>query len=139
VKLYMNWKTKVTHITRDCHQIVAVPEGTAWLEIQEDDVQELCNVGRRYCGYCVSRLLMAAVPAGVEPVPEFREVSMRADIFVRDSARGGEHVRKDRAIEPIEGTEVRVVRDPENPLSVRLAGADGTTIGVPSQGADLHP
>jgi hypothetical protein len=140
LKVYMNWKTRVTHITRDCHQIVAVPEGTPWLETQEEEnVEDLVNVARRYCGFCVSRLLMAAVPAGVEPIPEFRTVPMKSDVYVRDAARGGEHVRKHRAIEPIEGTEVRVTRDPDRPFSERLAGSDGTTVDVTYKGAGLHP
>lgn len=55
--LYMNWRTKVTHLLGDCHQIARVPSDTKWLEVQEGPAEELTDVGRRYCGWCVARVL----------------------------------------------------------------------------------
>ena len=64
LQLWVNWRTKITHLSRDCHQLARIPEGTAWLEMEEGSGEDLTGVGRRYCGWCVSRVVRAADRAG---------------------------------------------------------------------------
>jgi hypothetical protein len=77
--LWVNWKTRITHLSRDCHQIVRVPDDTPWLEPQEGEVKEMIDVGRRYCSWCVGRYLSAGCRAGVVPDADLHPVAERAD------------------------------------------------------------
>jgi len=80
VLLWVNWKTKITHLSEDCHQLGRlIEEPGRVLEIQEGTAEELTSVPRRYCGWCVSRMIRS-----IEGVPftfeaETRENAMRAD------------------------------------------------------------
>lgn len=79
---YMNWKTKITHLLGDCHQIARIEPGTPWLEVQEGTAEELTTVGRRYCGWCVSRCMRAIdqLPEGVfRPDADLHPPAERAD------------------------------------------------------------
>lgn len=79
MELWVNWRTRITHLTRDCHQLARMPADHPMLERQEGPADELTNVGRRYCGWCVARLLRAADRAGVVPDAELHPAAERAD------------------------------------------------------------
>lgn len=82
-ELWVNWRTKITHLDRDCHQIARIPEGTAWLEHEEGDVEELVAIGRRYCSWCVKRYLIAGEAAGIEMGADLHPPAERADYLPR--------------------------------------------------------
>jgi hypothetical protein len=79
MQLWVNWRTRITHLSRDCHQIQRIPEGTTWLEMEEGDVDELTNVGRRYCSWCVGRYLSAGERLAVVPSADLHPPAERAD------------------------------------------------------------
>jgi hypothetical protein len=83
MQLWVNWRTRITHLTRDCHQIARLPETTAWLEHQEGTVDELTNVGRRYCSWCVIRYLSAGERLGLVPDADLHPPAERADYVKR--------------------------------------------------------
>jgi len=87
--LWMNWRTKVTHLFEDCHQITRVPPNTKWLEVQEGSAAELTDVGRRYCGWCCARMLIALdrLPEGsIRPDADLHPPAERADYLTPDQA-----------------------------------------------------
>jgi len=55
---FVNWRTKITHPLGDCHQIARIPPGTSWLERQEGSAEDLSATGRRYCSWCVGRIMI---------------------------------------------------------------------------------
>ncbi len=79
MQVWVNWRTRITHLSRDCHQIQRIPDETAWLEYQEGEVREICGVGRRYCSWCVGRYLMAGEFLGVVPDADLHPPAERAD------------------------------------------------------------
>jgi len=79
MRLWVNWRTRITHLTRDCHQIARVPDETPWLEMVEGEAEELTDQGRRYCGWCVGRLLLATDREGVVPDADLHARAERAD------------------------------------------------------------
>ncbi len=85
MRLWVNWRTRMTHITRDCHQIARIPNGVDWLEFQEGDSIELTSIGRRYCSWCVSRYLVAGDLLSVVPSADMHPPAERADYVVMGS------------------------------------------------------
>jgi hypothetical protein len=83
MQLWVNWRTKITHLSRDCHQIVRVPNETPWLELIDDDIEELMKTGRRYCGWCVGRLLRATDREGIVPDADLHPPAERADYLTK--------------------------------------------------------
>jgi len=79
MKMWVNWQTKITHLSRDCHQLGRVPENVGWLQEQEGTVEWLISVPRRYCSWCVGLYLIAGESVGVDPQPDWREAAERAD------------------------------------------------------------
>lgn len=79
MELWVNWRTRITHLTRDCHQLARIPDETPWLELQEGAADELTDTGRRYCGWCVGRLLRAADRVGLVPDADLHPPAERAD------------------------------------------------------------
>jgi hypothetical protein len=79
MQVWVNWKTRITHLTRDCHQIARLPADTAWLEPVEGEVSEIISVGRRYCSWCVGRYLVAGEYLGVVPDADLHPPAERAD------------------------------------------------------------
>jgi hypothetical protein len=82
MQVWVNWRTRITHLSRDCHQIQRIPEGTSWLEPEEGEVGELTSVGRRYCSWCVGRYLAAGELLSVVPSADVHPAAERAD-YVR--------------------------------------------------------
>jgi len=89
--LWMNWRTKTTHLFEDCHQIARVPVASSkWLEEQEDSAAELTSVGRRYCSWCVSRALVAIEklpPGAFNPDADLHPPAERADYVKTGNVR----------------------------------------------------
>lgn len=85
---YVNWRTKITHLLGDCHQIARIPPGTAWLERQEGTALELTATGRRYCGWCVSRIMVGIDDMGdaYNPGAELHPPAERADYLTVEKA-----------------------------------------------------
>jgi len=79
MQVWVNWRTKITHLSRECHQLARIPEGTAWLELQEGTAEELTGTGRRYCSWCVGRYVCAGERAGVVPDADLHPPAERAD------------------------------------------------------------
>jgi hypothetical protein len=79
MQVWVNWRTKITHLSRDCHQLARIPEGTAWLEMQEGPVDQIVGQGRRYCSWCVGRYLTAGDHLGVIPDADLHPPAERAD------------------------------------------------------------
>lgn len=81
MELWVNWRTRITHLTRDCHQLGRVPldADPSWLERQLGPAEELTDTGRRYCSWCVARLLRAADRVGLTPDAELHPAAERAD------------------------------------------------------------
>jgi hypothetical protein len=90
MKVWVNWRTRITHLTRDCHQIQRIPNDTAWLEPQEGEVSEIINVGRRYCSWCVGRYLAAGELLAVVPDADLHLPAERAD-YIKANVRPTSH------------------------------------------------
>jgi hypothetical protein len=79
MELWVNWRTRITHLSRDCHQIQRIPDGTSWLEKDEGEVSDLTSVGRRYCSWCVGRYLNSGELLGVSLSADVHPPAERAD------------------------------------------------------------